>query len=63
MLRPNIMTTPAVAAIIDATGIIVSGPKYAKSIEESSNRIAMTTGTHIDPCEDVSTHIFTASQD
>jgi hypothetical protein len=26
-LRPNIMATPTVAATIDATGIIVSGPK------------------------------------
>jgi len=27
ILRPNIIATPAPAAIIDATGIIVSGPK------------------------------------
>src|SRR5262249_16205751 len=32
MLGPKSMTTPPTAASTDATGIIVSGPKYAKSI-------------------------------
>src|SRR5262249_15533745 len=38
MLRPNIITTPATAAITDATGIIVSGPKYANSISRVLSR-------------------------
>jgi hypothetical protein len=49
MLRPNIMTTPAAAAITDATGIIVSGPKYAKSIAKPSQRLELSRDTELDP--------------
>ena len=42
MLRPNIMTTPAAAAITDATGIIVSGPKIREDHWETLTHIELS---------------------